>query len=157
MMFNFIVKYLGFLKNIPLLAGALDALLMLWNFALNPEITNSIERIEKEISMWKGVRLAAHKFGGAQFNFNAKEFGHIHSNGILDILFSKNIKCTLLQDGKVADHHIFHSSGWISFYIRSEKDIEKAIALLRLSYEIKNVNTRRNPVTTNALTGRGKT
>lgn len=134
MIFKFIVMYLGFLKHIPLLAGMMDASLMLWNFALNPEITNSIERVEKEISTWKGISLSAHRFGGIQFNYNTKEIGHIHSNGILDILFSKKIKYTLLQEGGAFDHHIFNHSGWISFYIRSKNDVEKAIRLLALSY-----------------------
>jgi hypothetical protein len=33
-------------------------------------------------------------------------------------------------------HHVLPESGWVSFYIRQEGDIEQAIALLQRSYDI---------------------
>jgi hypothetical protein len=133
MIFSFIVRYLGFLKRIPFFANFLDAWMMMYHSIFSPRIINAIDSIEKEVTGWHGVYVSLHKFGGIQFNYNGKEIGHIHSNGILDISFSKKTKNQLLQDSDIADHHVFTKSGWISFYIRSEEDAEKAIDLLRLS------------------------
>ena len=135
-MFRFIVTYLGFLKRVPLMAGMFDAFLMIWNMIVNPKINDAIEKIEKEVLTWKGVHLSAHKFGGLQFNYLTKEIGHIHSNGILDIPFSRKIKDELIKQGKATEHHVFNRSGWVSFYIQSECDTEQAIRLLELSYLI---------------------
>lgn len=133
-MFRFIVRYLGFLKHVPFLAWVVDALIMIWHSAVCPRIQTSIERIEEEVLSWDGLTLTIHKFGGLQFNYRDKEIGHIHSNGILDILLNTKTKNILLSAGLVSDHHVFPHSGWVSFYIRSEQDVAKAIGLLRFSY-----------------------
>ncbi|MEO6520853.1 MAG: luciferase family protein [Mucilaginibacter sp.] len=75
-----------------------------------------------------------HRYGGVQFNYNGKEIGHVHSNGLLDVLFSRQIKYDLMNQGLINDHHVFNNSGWISFYIKKEEDVAYAIDLLRMAY-----------------------
>lgn len=137
MMFRFVVRYLGFLKHVPLLAWLLDALIGLWNYAFNPSILKSIDRIESEVSQWQDVCVSLHKFGGIQFNYCGQEIGHIHSNGILDILFDRETKYKLMENGFVDEHHSFPGSGWISCCIASPPDVVKAIGLLGLSCKMK--------------------
>ena len=135
MMFRLIVRYLGFLKHVPFLAWFVDAMIMIWNSAVRPGIQTSIERIEEEVMAWDGLTRTLHKFGGLQFNYGDKEIGHIHSNGNLDILFNRKTKRFLLEAGLASDHHAFPHSGWISFYVSSEKDVQMAIVLLALAYK----------------------
>jgi hypothetical protein len=137
-MFNFVVKYLAFFKFIPLVPWIFDAMMLLWSFFFNPGLLKVIGKIEEQASAWPGINTNVHKFGGVQFNFNKKEIGHIHSNGVLDILFSRKMKSELRNEGRVKDHHIFKNSGWISFYIRDESDLDSAVSLLKLSYDKKN-------------------
>jgi hypothetical protein len=136
-MFNFVVRYFSFLKFVPIVPWVFDAMMMLWNFLFNPRLLELIEKVEVQVSTWPGIHTSIHKFGGLQFNFNKKEIGHIHSNGLLDILFSKKIKSELILKGRARDHHIFKDSGWVSFYIKDESDLEEAMSLLKLSYDIK--------------------
>lgn len=51
---------------------------------------------------------------------------------------SKQIVDTLLAwDGiESHPHHILPETGWVSFYLREEGDVKKAITLLKRSYEI---------------------
>jgi len=135
MIFNWVVRRIGFLKHIPLLAMMFDGWMMMWNALQNPEVLAAIDRIETTAATWNGIELSIHKFGGLQFNYRGKEVGHIHSNGILDILFPRKISNTLIANKRANEHHIFNTSGWISFYIRDARDYDAAIALLRLSYE----------------------
>ena len=137
-MFNFAVKYLAFFKFIPLVPWIFDTMILLWNFFFNPRLLKVIGKIEEQASAWPGMNTGIHKFGGVQFNFNDKEIGHIHSNGILDILFNTKVKSELVNKGWVKDHHIFKNSGWISFYIKGESDLEHALSLLKLSYDRRN-------------------
>lgn len=85
---------------------------------------------------WKGVTTHPHRFGGTEFRLGKRELGHIHGNSLLDIPFPLKIRDELVTAGRVQPHHILPKSGWVSFYIREETDVEKGIELLRLSYEI---------------------
>lgn len=133
-MFRLIVNYLKIFKHVPFFALWLDAAMMITNMIFRPEVVLSIEKIEDEVSTWKDVTLTLHKFGGLQFNYGKTELGHIHSNGILDVLFSRQLKHSLIKDGLVEDHHVFKRSGWTSLYITSSEDVDKALYLLALSY-----------------------
>ena len=42
----------------------------------------------------------------------------------------------IVAAGRAQPHHILPETGWVSFYLRHESDVEQAIALLRESYEI---------------------
>ncbi|OJW12897.1 MAG: hypothetical protein BGO48_02405 [Mucilaginibacter sp. 44-25] len=96
----------------------------------------AIDEIEAELITWENVTTSLHKYGGLQFNYNGKELGHIHSNGLLDMPFSRSKKQQLMQqDKRVKDHHTFINSGWISVYMSSPADIVLAIALFKISYQ----------------------
>jgi hypothetical protein len=132
-MFDFCIRYLWYLKYIPLFPHLSDAMLRAEKALTNRAVLRYIDEIEEEVLKWDHARSTTHKLGGIQFNINGKEIGHIHSNGLLDILFSKKIKAELLREGKVVDHHSYKASGWTSFYIRSEHDRDRAIELLEFS------------------------
>jgi hypothetical protein len=136
-MFELIIKYLGFLKHVPLLPRLFDAMMRISLFFSNTNALDHIDEIENEVLSWEKTSIHTHKFGGTQFDMNDREIGHIHSNGLLDILFNKEIKTALLKEGRAKDHHTFKNSGWISFLIRNEEDKKYAIRLLRESYLLK--------------------
>lgn len=133
-LFTLTVKRLGFLKEIPLAPLVFDIGLRLWLMITRSEILHQIETLEMEVAAWPGISIGLHKYGGLQFNYQGKEIGHVHSNGLLDIRFSRVVKAKLLLDSRVTDHHIFTNSGWISFYIRNADDKEYALSLLNLAY-----------------------
>ncbi len=99
-----------------------------------PERLAWFDEIENEVLSWDGTHVSLHKFGGMQFNYGQKEIGHLHSNGLLDILFTRQVKQKLLASGKAEVHHVFKKSGWISFYIATEQDLINAKYLLNEAY-----------------------
>lgn len=133
MMFKFVVKYLGVMKEVPLLPHFFDSLLKLWTLVTNPNLADQLDNIEAEVLSWHGTSSCMHRYGGIQFNYKGKEIAHIHSNGLLDILFTREIKYQLMNEGMVNQHHVFTRSGWISFYIKKNEDVAYAIELLRRS------------------------
>ena len=133
MIFNLTVRYLGFLKHITLLAWLFDTMWVIWNLVFNRSLARSIEELEAMVTSWDGVWVSLHKYGGRQFNYCDKEIGHVHSNGILDIRLSRSLKASLMESRLAKEHHLFKNSGWISFYIRSEGDVVKAVKLLQTS------------------------
>lgn len=133
-MFSFVVRHLYFLKSIPLLAQFFDSLLRLQMLFLNPRVLEWIDEIEQYVELIPNTTISQHSYGGIQFNVLNKEFGHIHSNGLLDLLLTKYLKSKLLIEGKIVEHHVLKESGWISFYIKNEDDLAYAKKLLLMSY-----------------------
>jgi hypothetical protein len=90
--------------------------------------------LEGVVSAWSRVSVHPHRFGGREFLFGAAEVGHIHTNGIVDIPFTRPVHDALLAEGLAEQHRWGPNSGWITFRIRSEQDIAHALWLMRLSY-----------------------
>lgn len=95
---------------------------------------NHIEQIQREVTSWEGVTVSPHRFGGMEFNWSKAEIGHLHRGGVMDIPFPMNLRNQLLAEGLVSKQHWLPDSGWITFRIRSEADIPRALWLLKLSY-----------------------
>ena len=92
--------------------------------------------ITEAVTSWPGVTVQPHRFGGVEYAVGRREIGHIHGNHLVDIPFPKKEREEIVAAGRAQPHHILPESGWISFYIRQEEDVEKAITLLRESYQI---------------------
>jgi len=134
-MFRFVTVYLGFLKSVPTLGWAFDSWLKVWALITKPIILDWMDEIEAEVLQWENTTAKIHKYGGLQFDCGRKEIGHIHSNGLLDMLLNRSVKQTLMADGRIEDHHSFKNTGWISFYIRNPEDKKYAIQLLKLGHK----------------------
>ena len=93
-------------------------------------------RITQAVTSWEGVTVAPHRFGGVEYVIGKREVGHIHGDHMVDIPFPKKVRDELVAAGRAQPHHILLETGWVSFYLRQEDDVEKAIALLKESYEI---------------------
>jgi len=94
----------------------------------------SLEKLAKEIASWPEVSVHPHRFSAREFCFRAAEIGHIHTGGAIDIPFPRSIRDELLMEGLAEGHRWVPNSGWITFQIRSEKDFDQALWLMRLSY-----------------------
>ncbi|MES2829843.1 MAG: luciferase family protein [Bacteroidota bacterium] len=133
--FYLVVRYLGFLKYVPLLPHVFDSILRLCTLLWKPYLLDWFDDIEQEVLGWPGTHTTNHKYGGLQFNVSDFELGHLHSNGLLDVRYSRKIKEKLLEQGRIKPHHVFAQSGWISFSIITCSDKAYAIELLALSYK----------------------
>ena len=94
------------------------------------------EDIRKRVMSWSDVTIRPHRFGGIEFRLGKRELGHLHGDVLLDIPFPLPVRNEIVASGIAEQHHILPESGWVSFYIRTEEDIERGISLLRRSYEL---------------------
>jgi hypothetical protein len=95
---------------------------------------NHLKKLEEEVGWWANISVHPHRFGGREFLFGAAEVGHVHTGGIVDIPFPRSVRDALLADGLAEEHHWVPNSGWITFRIRSEENLQHAVWLVRLSY-----------------------
>jgi len=79
------------------------------------------------------MRTGVHRLGGIGFVFHGKESSHIHGNGLLDCFVGRTNRDALVGEGRALPHHIFPRSGWISFWIEDESDVEAALRLIRIA------------------------
>ncbi|MBI3170358.1 MAG: DUF5519 family protein [Chloroflexi bacterium] len=99
-------------------------------------IRGASKRIIETLLSWDGIESHPHRFGGTEFRIGRREIGHLHGDSLVDIPFPKKIRDEIVAAGEASPHHILPDTGWVSFYLKEEEDVEKAIALLRRSYEI---------------------
>jgi luciferase-like monooxygenase len=93
------------------------------------------QAIVREVSAWPGVTAGPHRFGGTELRLGRRELGHVHGNRLADLPFPLLIREQLVAEGKAEPHHVHPESGWVSFFMRDERDVPAVIALFRLNYE----------------------
>jgi hypothetical protein len=100
----------------------------------------SVRRASKQIVdtllTWDGIEAHPHRFGGMEFRIGRREIGHIHGDSLVDIPFPKKVRDEIVGAGEAEPHHILPDTGWVSFYLREDGDVERALSLLKRSYEI---------------------
>ena len=93
------------------------------------------KRIEDEVGGWPGVEKREHRFGGVEFRVNGHEIGHLHGDRMADLPFPVRMREELVASGEAQEHHVLPQTGWVSYRIRGDGDIEGALGLFRKSYE----------------------
>jgi predicted DNA-binding protein (MmcQ/YjbR family) len=94
------------------------------------------QQICEAATAWEEVAHAPHRFGGTEFRVGHREVGHVHGDGLVDIPFPLPVRNELVESGAAEPHHILPKSGWVSIFLRNPGDVDRAIQLLRRSYEI---------------------
>jgi hypothetical protein len=110
-------------------AGSLKHLIVEGGCFMQP-----LERLEETVASWPRVSVYSHRFGGREFRLANAEVGHMHEGGIVDIPFHRSIRDALLTEGLAEEHRWVPNSGWITFRVRNNKDLQQAVWLMRLSY-----------------------
>ena len=99
-------------------------------------VHNASKTILETLSTWEGISIEPHRFGGWEFKLGSREIGHIHGDSLIDIPFPKKVRDEIVAAGQAQPHHILPETGWVSFYLREPPDVERAINLLRRSYDL---------------------
>ena len=94
------------------------------------------KRITAAVTAWEGVSVQPHRFGGVEYVIGRREIGHIHGNHMVDIPFPKKVRDEIVAAGRAQPHHLLPESGWVSFYLKQDADVGKAIDLLEENYRI---------------------
>ena len=93
------------------------------------------EKVKAVVMSWPGVLSQPHRFGGIEFRVGSKEMGHMHGSRLADFPFPMSVRDRLVKEGKVRPHHILPKSGWVSYWINDESDIDPVVKLFQMQYE----------------------
>jgi len=99
-------------------------------------VSGAKAKIDAALNGWPGITSGPHRFGGTEYSLGKREIGHVHGDSLVDIPFPKNVRNELVAAGHAEPHHILPESGWISIFLRQASDVDRAIELMRLSFEI---------------------
>ena len=106
-----------------------------------------VDHLVADASAWPEVTVGPHRFDAVEFRLADHELGHVHRRGgLLDINFPKRLRDALVEEGRTGDHHVVPHSGWTSYRLRSDDDLDGGRWLLRLSYLYRALTRRRHPV-----------
>jgi hypothetical protein len=92
------------------------------------------ERIRDAVASWDGVHAETYRGGMVFFHVGRREIGHLHGSRLADLPFPVRIRERLVAEGKADLHYLHPKTGWVTYYIRGEQDVEPIIALFRLNY-----------------------
>jgi len=104
-----------------------------------------LKNLEDIVASWLQISVHPHRFGGREFHFGNGEVGHAHNGGIVDTPFPRSVRDALLAEGLAEEHQWVPNSGGVTFRLRSEKDLQHAEWLMRLSYFRYALKTAANP------------
>ncbi len=93
------------------------------------------DRIEAVVTSWEGVTAGPHRFGGREFRVHHHEIGHLHGSRLADLPFPRVIGRKLVEEGRAHTHHVLPQTGWVSYPIRGDADVEPVVQLFRENYE----------------------
>ena len=102
-------------------------------------------KIHEIVTGWPDVAAQPHRFGGEEYAIGRREIGHMHGDDLVDIPFPTPVRNELVAAGRAEAHHILPQSGWVSIFLRQPGDVERAIELLRLSFDIATRQTSSRP------------
>jgi luciferase-like monooxygenase len=93
------------------------------------------DRIAREVMSLPGVTAESHRGGMIFFHVGRREIGHLHGERLADLPFPVRIREKLVAAKKADVHYLHPKTGWVSYYIRSEDDVDSIVELFRLNYE----------------------
>ncbi len=96
-------------------------------------MASRVKRLEAEVASWPEVLVVPHQFAAREFRFHKAEIGHVHLWGDVDIPFPRAVHDVLLAEGRAQRHRWLPDSGWITYHINNDADLEGAVWLMRLS------------------------
>jgi hypothetical protein len=95
------------------------------------------QAITNEVTGWPGVTAHRHRFGGVEYCLGERrEIGHTHGDAVVDIPFPAKLRDELIAAGRAKRHQARPEMGAVSFFLREPADVQRAIDLLRLSYDL---------------------
>ena len=112
---GFLSARLRFLRDIPPLPHLLDALLWIHTWLFRRKTFDAMESVFEEVLAWEGVTWHLHRFGGREWRVGPVELGHLHGNGVLDVLLpGKTAAEEAVSSGRAALHHTHPRTAWVS-------------------------------------------
>lgn len=132
--FGFAIRHLGGLRRFPILVHSFDVFLRLVTAVTAPTVLGEIRDLTREVSSWPDVTRSRHRFGGREFEYRGIELGHVHGNGVVDVLLTRAEHDEVLARGMAHSHHIAPNSGWVTFFITGSGEARAAAQLLAIPF-----------------------
>ena len=133
MIFRFVVAHWRWLARVPLMPQVFDAMLLTWTGLTDRRKLRAIERLHDDARRIFGATIRNHRFGGTEFWAAGRELGHVHGNGLFDASVGRASREDVVRSGLAQPHHVLPASGWVSLWIRDERDVPAALRLMQLA------------------------
>jgi hypothetical protein len=103
-----------------------------------------LEIVEHEMLSWPGVSKEMGGGGRGQggfwvppatvYRFGSRQIGHIHTTGVADLTFPRELHDELISEGRAKPHPAGFANV-VSHHIREPEDVPKVLELFRMNYE----------------------
>jgi hypothetical protein len=93
-------------------------------------------RLLAEATHWPGVTARTHRFGGTALMLGGRELSRVHADLVVDVEFPRAVRDEVILSGAAEAHTLFPHSGWVSRPVRTDADVDAALALLKRSFDL---------------------
>lgn len=93
-----------------------------------------VDLVVGTVASWPGVTTGEGRFDSTTFQVAGRPIGHVHRWGPVDVAYPKPIRDRLITEGLTGEHHVVPESNATTFHVESTDDVDRAVALLRISY-----------------------
>lgn len=109
-------------------------------FAAPPRLPEPAQSVSEALATWPDVHARTHwllgdeqEIDGADFYVQEDEIGHIHLGGEAHIAVGQKLGAALIAAGRAKPFR--YSDAFVVFSIRTERDVQAALALFELAYD----------------------
>jgi hypothetical protein len=93
--------------------------------------------IARAVMSWPGVTKHRHRFGGEEYRLGERrEIGHVHGDAVVDIPVPIKLRDEWIAAGWAEPHQALPEIGAVSLFLREPADVDRAVELLRISFEL---------------------
>lgn len=100
----------------------------------NTDAASRAEAVLAAVARWPAVRIAAGPSGGREIRLGGRQVGLVRYGGTVAVTYPRALRDPLVAAGWTAPDPVAPASGRTVFRVRNRADVDRAVALLRLSY-----------------------
>lgn len=124
-------------KKIPYLPILIDSQIKVYTLFFKPQVFKKMIEINEQIKCLPKVKSKHHKYGGLEYQVNNKEFCHIHSDGLIDVILNRKIANDFIEKDYCEEHHVMPDTGWVSHQINKKTDLTKILEVIYKAYDLR--------------------
>jgi hypothetical protein len=127
----FLAHRLRFLRDLIPLPQLLDLFFWLHALLFHRQRFRVLESLVAELDSWPEVRWQLHRFGGIEWRLDGREIGHVHGNGVLDVLLPTRAEAeAAILARRAHPHHTHPATAWVSLSVEDRATLRVALGLL---------------------------
>jgi putative MATE family efflux protein len=104
--------------------------------ACSPDLRDSVAALLAHVGALEGIELHRVHNDAVGFFVGARQLGHLHASGHLDLSLPLELGEALVAQGKIEHHRLHHEASWFTHPFHDTQEVSEAEWMLRLAHAL---------------------